>query len=903
MRVGTDAVADERATDAKRTDAVVCMRALAPAVLALALLLWIYGVSLPPIRNEDHHRIDDFRTRRSTLLEQQKRWQQRWTASGGGAASTSEPKSAATSRMGSSSASLQCPPTRRPYHVLLTASAGPYQQWQSRIFYYHYATLREVHPCSDMGGFTRLLTTPGAKGDGLMHEMRTVVMPELTSKETMGFVVLNRPTSVLGALDQGKLSFDESYVLICETDHILLDAIPNLASPEEGIGYPFHYMLPTRNQKTIDLVRRFAGSAEAAARVQQLGPSPVLLHMDALRRLAKPWRDVSFDLKKDGAADAEFGWMLEMWGYSIGAAIAGVRHKLSDTFQLEPSQQFGTSILKVNTDISGQPREFTHHILHYTFGHEYSLEGVPTIDSKSGAYGLDKRQYQEWLPRYLRRPPRCALESTQVLWSVLHEAMAAHDRGGGGSQRHEMCVGCTGGGAAWGNGSTSVRKLVYHDSLIRARVDLLAEAAAARGGVGRTAHVPLDRLSRGDTALALVATGPWEWRRTEPGSSDASEQSQTPFYFLRGGQLETPWGSAAWAASTDGEAGSDPIVLYLCGRSAWTHSLRLERAGSTLIANNTAEQPAWSGLLRSLRLVITERSSGDILHGTLNLPRAPAPWDASLHKSTRQEPRTRVLLSNASSAAASALPSTQELTAAVRGLEDAPRDVSAAAARRRLVGTGPWRLYGSLRIALHLLSGGLAHIEGLGSALASDRVLGQWRVEHDGTASGAAYVLLQYERYGKAQAARLKVRCWHLEEVVLEGGWVSHTEPAGASLVWSRPASRCFPTCTESTHALTRSEKDTSVLAKRAMGMATWTWAGIPGLKFSFSEADGGGLLVTPWGHGSWGIVSSRDDVLVAEFAQKRHMLLFSKKEAAFTSTRCDDGEVVHGRPAHGSAS
>ncbi len=31
---------------------------------------------------------------------------------------------------------------------------------------------------------------------------------------------------------------------------------------------------------------------------------------------------MSFALKKDAAADAEFGWMLEMWGYSIGAAQA-----------------------------------------------------------------------------------------------------------------------------------------------------------------------------------------------------------------------------------------------------------------------------------------------------------------------------------------------------------------------------------------------------------------------------------------------------------------------------------------------------------------------------------------------------------------------------------------------------
>ena len=48
--------------------------------------------------------------------------------------------------------------------------------------------------------------------------------------------------------------------------------MPNLASEEVAVGYPFHYMLPTKNPKTIALVRRFAGSDEAARRVQQVGP-------------------------------------------------------------------------------------------------------------------------------------------------------------------------------------------------------------------------------------------------------------------------------------------------------------------------------------------------------------------------------------------------------------------------------------------------------------------------------------------------------------------------------------------------------------------------------------------------------------------------------------------------------
>ncbi len=69
--------------------------------------------------------------------------------------------------------------------------------------------------------------------------------------------------------------------------------------------------------------------------------------------------------------------MLEMWGYSIGAAVAGVTHRLLDAFQLEPSSQFGVEI----TDDRRRDGHgtYTHHILHYTFSHEYSREGSHTV--------------------------------------------------------------------------------------------------------------------------------------------------------------------------------------------------------------------------------------------------------------------------------------------------------------------------------------------------------------------------------------------------------------------------------------------------------------------------------------------------------------------------------------------
>ena len=53
----------------------------------------------------------------------------------------------------------------------MTAATGVYQEWQSRIAYYHYKKQKALHPCSDLGGFTRLFNNVGARPDALKIAM------------------------------------------------------------------------------------------------------------------------------------------------------------------------------------------------------------------------------------------------------------------------------------------------------------------------------------------------------------------------------------------------------------------------------------------------------------------------------------------------------------------------------------------------------------------------------------------------------------------------------------------------------------------------------------------------------------------------------------------------------------
>ncbi len=57
-----------------------------------------------------------------------------------------------------------------------------------------YVSLQARDPCGEMGGFTRLLTSPIEKPDEYADEIPTVVVKEARSA---GYVVVNRPHSMV----------------------------------------------------------------------------------------------------------------------------------------------------------------------------------------------------------------------------------------------------------------------------------------------------------------------------------------------------------------------------------------------------------------------------------------------------------------------------------------------------------------------------------------------------------------------------------------------------------------------------------------------------------------------------------------------------------------------------------
>jgi hypothetical protein len=82
---------------------------------------------------------------------------------------------------------------------------------------------------------------------------------------------------------------------------------------------------------------------------------------------------------------------------------AQIKHEIIQKFQIEPSATWHQNVTVEDP-----------YVFHYTFGHEYTKDGIPLIGV--GEWSLDKRRWTSvWPPPHLTPPPKCAGEATHVL--------------------------------------------------------------------------------------------------------------------------------------------------------------------------------------------------------------------------------------------------------------------------------------------------------------------------------------------------------------------------------------------------------------------------------------------------------------------------------------------------------
>jgi len=275
-----------------------------------------------------------------------------------------------------------------------------------------------------MAAFTRLCATPGGVPDGLQDEIPTLFTVELSAAvlaKHFYFGVLNRPNSVKQLMESRTLLAEirktSDFVLILETDHVIMRPIPNLATEETPAAFVFGYMYPQPSQDWV--VKKYWPDGSYKD-VQPIGPSPVLIHLDQLKLLYQKWLDFSLDLRSNAAAEQVIqGWVQEMWGYSIAAASLGIKHKLVEEFQVEP----GALSAQRQLDDFSKGRFY---IFHYTYQFEYMVDGQPCQPWNIGEWSLDKRHFNDVHPAYpLPQPPAGANVAGRFLLDAWNEAMGA----------------------------------------------------------------------------------------------------------------------------------------------------------------------------------------------------------------------------------------------------------------------------------------------------------------------------------------------------------------------------------------------------------------------------------------------------------------------------------------------
>ena len=84
--------------------------------------------------------------------------------------------------------------------------------------------------------------------EGEIPTLFTVELSAQVLASHFHFGVLNRPNSVKQLMESTTLLAEirktSDYVLILETDHVIMRPIPNLATPEKPAAFVFGYMFP-----------------------------------------------------------------------------------------------------------------------------------------------------------------------------------------------------------------------------------------------------------------------------------------------------------------------------------------------------------------------------------------------------------------------------------------------------------------------------------------------------------------------------------------------------------------------------------------------------------------------------------------------------------------------------------
>jgi hypothetical protein len=311
---------------------------------------------------------------------------------------------------------LKTVPPKQQYHVILPCDGRVYHEWQARVFYFWYLRIKSKKP-KNMGGFTRILHS--GKPDDWMHEIPTVIvhpLPEELEKLAQGYVLLNRPYAVQQWVKNFMGGIPEHFVLLAEPDHLFIRAPPLWATYNRPSAFPFFY-LDTKGEDSVKIIQRYNTKGVPLKNFFPVGPSPLMISKRQLGAIVDNWVSIAFDLKQDAEANSTWGWVSEMYAFSMAAAMTqpgGVKaFNLRPEFMAQPPW---------DTDLNGKNGRRAA-IIHYTYSNDFDPEGTFT-PAVIGKWHFDKRDYIHKYPLYRtkRPPPGCTNAATKLFIKCINIA-------------------------------------------------------------------------------------------------------------------------------------------------------------------------------------------------------------------------------------------------------------------------------------------------------------------------------------------------------------------------------------------------------------------------------------------------------------------------------------------------
>ncbi|CAI5480400.1 unnamed protein product [Closterium sp. Yama58-4] len=258
-------------------------------------------------------------------------------------------------------------------------------------------------PGSDMKHFTRVLHR--STDDALMDVMPTVrVKPLDPSCDTWcEYPVASRPFAIQQWLESGDVKGD--WIFMIETDYIFVKPV-TIPPAGRALGFPFDYIAP-QDPELRPFMRRYYPEPYRIEDVPRTGNAPTIMRYDEMMRVVPIWVNVTARIEGNAESKERFGWVREMYAFSISVALAGVKIDLPPMPHAIMSQPPAD---KVVGDAA---------LLHYTWGSQ--------IKDWSGnvIWEFDKRKFTDrGLPDPVPEPPEGkASESQKVLVAKVNEAI------------------------------------------------------------------------------------------------------------------------------------------------------------------------------------------------------------------------------------------------------------------------------------------------------------------------------------------------------------------------------------------------------------------------------------------------------------------------------------------------